>query len=353
MNSKDIDLIFEKYSHQIKKTCAHCGKQLTQEEIAWNLSEELVTESKVNCNGYIIYHGKNYVCIATGIVDPSSNDKTGPMVQVFIIRSDVHPVEAIKTGKDATICFNCPHRGTTCYVEVGKSVGQVYGAYQRGRYPFICKDPQNMKGYDDIDYYLNNGVWDIFANSFIRFGAYGDPVRIPYPIVEKMASSCKGFTGYTHQWNNPAFQAYSKYFMASADSLQEYTAAKAKGWRTFRITADWRQKDPNEIVCLNSRDGTQCIDCLACAGTTSTEQKDIYIKAHGPKHKVNEFVKNFGDPSINTELTPEEEKQIQEIEEKEKEEKLNKKKVDKKPKNSLDTLKTFLQTREQEPNNEN
>jgi hypothetical protein len=347
MRSKDIDLIFENYSNQVKKTCAYCGNQLTQEEIAWNLSEDLVTESKVNCNGYIIYHGKNYVCIATGLVNASRNEKTGAMVQVFIIRSDVHPVEAIKTGKDATICFNCPHRGTSCYVEVGKSVGQVYNTYKRGNYPFICKDPQNMQGYDDIDYYLNNGVWEVFSNSFVRFGAYGDPVRIPYPIVEKIASVCKGYTGYTHQWNNPAFQAYNKYFMASADSLDDYANAKAKGWRTFRVTTDWRQKDPNEIVCLNSREGTQCIDCLACGGTSSTEQKDIYIKVHGTKPKVDEFVKKFGDPSISTKITPEEEKEIQEIEKQEQEAKQNRKKPKDKPQDGLGSLKAFLQSREE------
>lgn len=341
MNNKDIDLIFEKYSTQVVKKCSCCGKQLTQEEIAWNLSEELVTEAKVNCNGYIIYHGKNYVCVATGLVNPSQNDKTGAMVQVFIIRSDVHPVEAIKTGKDATICFNCPHRGTSCYVNVGQSVGQVYNTYKKGNYPFICKDPQNMQGYDDIDYYLKNGIWDIFSNSFVRFGAYGDPVRIPYPIVEKIASVSKGFTGYTHQWDNPAFQAYKKYFMASADTLDDYKNAKAKGWRTFRVTADWRQKDPDEIVCLNSRDGTQCINCLACGGTSSSEQKDIYVKVHGTKPKVNKFIETFGDPSLKTDITPEEEKQIQEIEQREKE---NKKTTPIK-KSGTDDLAAFLQSR--------
>jgi len=311
-------LPFKKYTNIKNKTCKHCKKVLILEELEYNNSKEVIEEAKYNCNGYILYHGPNYVCIGTGFVTDSKNEKTGDMIQICIIRSDMHPVEAIEKGSDATICFNCKHRGTSCYVNVGQSIGNIYKSYTKGNYPFICKDPQNMKKFDDIDYYIENGFWDLFSGKNVRFGSYGDPVRIPFPIVAKIAESCDGFTGYTHQWDNDVFSAYKKYFMASCDTLNEYKRAKEKGWRTFRVTSEWRIKHPDETACLYSVDGTQCVNCLACAGTSSSE-KDIYVKAHGPSWKVNEFLKNFNEPSLNIKLTPEEEKQIQDIEKREQE----------------------------------
>ncbi len=40
----------------------------------------------------------------------SSNRKTGNMCQVWILRADVNPVQAVNTGEDYSICGNCPHR---------------------------------------------------------------------------------------------------------------------------------------------------------------------------------------------------------------------------------------------------
>ena len=67
-------------------------------------------------NGVILYEGPSVidgapiVAIATGLKSPSSNDKTGTMVQVWILRADVAPHEAQKTGADESICGNCPMR---------------------------------------------------------------------------------------------------------------------------------------------------------------------------------------------------------------------------------------------------
>ena len=40
----------------------------------------------------------------------SSNRKTGNMAQVWILRQDINPVDAIATGDDESICGNCSHR---------------------------------------------------------------------------------------------------------------------------------------------------------------------------------------------------------------------------------------------------
>jgi hypothetical protein len=93
--------------------------------------------------GIILYEGPSaidgapIVVIANRIATGSNNAKTGAMVQTFIMRADVNPFRALKTGQDESICGDCPQRpfkGGKCYVDVAKSVASVYGAYERGRY---------------------------------------------------------------------------------------------------------------------------------------------------------------------------------------------------------------------------
>ena len=73
-------------------------------------------QSKVKPLGYIVYEGPSeldgspIVVIINKIWAASKNGKTGALVQSFIIRSDINPVEALKTGDDAAICGHCIHR---------------------------------------------------------------------------------------------------------------------------------------------------------------------------------------------------------------------------------------------------
>src|SRR6185436_15195318 len=85
-------------------------------------------------NGVVLYEGPSridkqpIVVIAIGLNDPSTNSKTGGMIQVYILRSDVSPLEALRTGKDVSICGACVLRpksfdgtkwkGRSCYVRV-------------------------------------------------------------------------------------------------------------------------------------------------------------------------------------------------------------------------------------------
>lgn len=54
--------------------------------------------------------GAPIVLIATGMRRGSSNEKTGPMVQTWILRQDVAPHVAQRTGADASVCGDCPLR---------------------------------------------------------------------------------------------------------------------------------------------------------------------------------------------------------------------------------------------------
>jgi len=67
-------------------------------------------------SGIILYEGPSridgapIVAIATGLDDPSSNEKTGPMIQTWIMRSDIPPHVAQSSGDDASVCADCKLR---------------------------------------------------------------------------------------------------------------------------------------------------------------------------------------------------------------------------------------------------
>ena len=57
--------------------------------------------------GPSLIDGKPIIAIATL---NSRNGKTGEMIQTWIMRSDIEPHKAIKTGEDSSVCGDCPHR---------------------------------------------------------------------------------------------------------------------------------------------------------------------------------------------------------------------------------------------------
>lgn len=66
-------------------------------------------------NGYVIWEGASLLDgqpIALIATIKSSNDKTGNMVQTYIIGQDKSPIEMSRTGEDFSICGGCVHRGT-------------------------------------------------------------------------------------------------------------------------------------------------------------------------------------------------------------------------------------------------
>ena len=122
--------------------------------------------------GYIAYEGPSMIdgrpiVVIVNKIDGSDNAKTGAIVQSFIIRSDVAPTDALKTGDDVSICGQCVHRpilaktngAAPCYVNVGRSVRSVYEAYKRGRYERASVDV----------------IAAALAGKIVRLGTYGDP----------------------------------------------------------------------------------------------------------------------------------------------------------------------------------
>lgn len=234
--------------------------------------------------GVILYQGRSIldgqpiVAIANRIETASNNAKTGAMVQTFIIRADLSPLAAIERGADKSVCGACIHRGNakrkrTCYVNIGRSVESVFGAFQRGRYarPGIDFDPAILS--------------DLFEGAAFRMGTYGDPAAVPFGVWEAATQKVATLTGYTHQWNRKPFQAFKALCMASADSEHDHAKAKAMGWRTFRVRPAGAPILPREVTCPASKEAGQktvCADCKACGGLWSKAKADIVIMAHGP-----------------------------------------------------------------------
>lgn len=245
--------------------------------------------------GFIFYEGPSRIDGApiVGVATwESKNAKTGDLVQTWILRADVNPIQAINTGADSSICGDCPFRGKlvkppenskasllyestnverNCYVTVGQAPLQIYHTYRAGNYPLLS-DRAAIK----------------FANKGLRYGAYGDPVAIPMRHWKPLARYCTGRShpGYTHQWRERKFQPWRRFLMASTASAEENDLAHAKGWRTFRMIKDVSEMRHGEFLCPASEEAgfrLTCNTCGACNGRHSDldQRHSVAICPHG------------------------------------------------------------------------
>ena len=208
----------------------------------------------------------------------SRNSKVGDSVQTWILRDDISPVEASRTGRDVSICGTCPHAGEhwvdgtraegtrTCFVMLFP-VQAVWQYYKDGKY--IESDPESAA--------------EACAGEVVRLGAYGDPAAVPHGVWTRLLARSAGHNGYTHQWRR--FPEFADICMASADSLADRDAAHALGFRTFRVapSVGWT-KEAGEVLCPASAEAgkrTTCDKCRACGGTSAKAHCDIMIPAHG------------------------------------------------------------------------
>jgi hypothetical protein len=213
-------------------------------------------------SGAVIWEGSSPIDgapIVAIVTWHSRNAKTGDMGQTFILRADMRPTDAVLSGADYSICFNCKHRGDelnprTCYVEVGKSVNAVHRCYAAGNYPTVSPGDASA----------------MIRGRAVRLGAYGDPAMVPASVWDSLVSRASGYTGYTHQWRTAS--SHRHLCMASVDSPAEHLEAQAQGWRTFRVRSSAADAMiPGEVVCPASVEGgnrTQCDRCRLCSGNS-------------------------------------------------------------------------------------
>jgi len=240
-------------------------------------------------NSYVIYDGpsqidgKRILAIVTCVRRPSKNAKVGAMLPVYILTADIDPVAAIHSGADRSICGDCDLRGRIvdgrnverpCYVLVWQDPQSVWHGWQRGSCADISGDPEAVR--------------DLGSDRSIRLGAYGDPCAIPLPVWRAFLSESTMHTAYSHQWRDKRFQAYRDICMASVSSSVDLRAARARGWRTYRVRSDSDPMHLGESVCPASIEAdysSTCERCGSCAGLTKMHRdKVIIVHGAGAKH---------------------------------------------------------------------
>lgn len=241
-----------------------------------------------NTNGAVIYEGPSridgapIVVIVTGLTTSSDNTKTDDMVQSWILRSDVSPLEALRTRADASICGGCPHRpqsvgfkrvkGITvqtwfkrsCYVDVSKAPTSVWKAYKRGSYRRMA--PSELSA--------------ATAGRLVRLGSYGDPAAAPLSVWQAYTAMASGWTGYTHQWKSERLRDVATLCQASVDSVAEAEKARSLGLGYFRVAPIGGERLPQEEGCPASKElgaVASCATCRKCDGSG----RMVVIDAHG------------------------------------------------------------------------
>jgi len=243
--------------------------------------EHLFTRTgRARYNSVVVYEGpsridgKPIVVFVTGL-RASNNSKTGNMVQSHIVRSDMSPMEALKTGGDASICGACPLRPQGydgvkywergCYVNAGQAPLALYRAYVAGNIPKVT--PSELSA--------------LTTGRMTRLGSYGDPAAVPMWVWEAFTRYAKGHTGYTHQWRSPKLRDVLKWCQVSADSPEDARAARRAGVGSFRVTRPNEEVMPFETVCPASEEAGRVATCQDCGMCSGLDGASVVIAPHG------------------------------------------------------------------------
>lgn len=226
-----------------------------------------------NQTGFVLYQGASRIDgkpIVVVITHDSVNRKTGPMDQAWIMRSDIHPFHATRTGDDYSVCGDCAHRpanGNSCYVTVQHGPASVWRSFRDGKYPEFRGRQAEL----------------VMRGRHLRIGAYGDPAAVWRDVWEPLLGKLAGWTGYTSQWRT-CDQSFKLFLMASVHTERDYVDAQLKGWRTYRIRTG--PLKIAEVACpASAESGHQktCQQCLLCSGLSARGfgARSIAIYPHG------------------------------------------------------------------------
>jgi hypothetical protein len=224
--------------------------------------------SRILWEGPSAFDGAPIVVILTGITDRSANEKTGDELQTWILRQDVKPNDATKTGESQSVCGNCQHQpiyNNTCYVRVYQAPRNIWSTYKNGRYNYFSQDDLNL-----------------IKGRVLRMGSYGDPAMVPNDVWSQLLNVCSAHTGYTHQWRQAFAESYRGILQASCDGLQDYLDATAHGWRTFLVKPADAEAPAGTVHCAASAERgkkTTCALCHLCDGDSA----NVVINGHGSR----------------------------------------------------------------------
>lgn len=224
---------------------------------------------------FVLYEGPSQidggpiVALAASVEVPSKNSKTGPMVQVYFLRSDVPPWDAIRSGSDSSICGNCIHRPKapegkqrSCYVDL-RFVSPVWYARREQPYP------------------------GLFSGRAVRVGTYGDPMSVPMEALAQVFEEADLWTGYSQFWRVAPDARWRGNVMASVHTPDEARQAWALGWRTYRARFAFEPVIDGEIECPFYAAGVRCIDCNLCDGKREVRDQLIYRAKNQPDRRAN------------------------------------------------------------------
>lgn len=209
--------------------------------------------------------------VLSGYTKDSTNTKTGPLAQLYILSVDTEPHKAYKSGSKA-VCGTCKYNGNNgCYV----------------RWSHLKNLWNSARTQNAISKELTR---ELLKGLRVRVGAAGDPLAVPADFWKDILSSCESYTGYTHQWREPFAKHYNEMFMASVDSEQEKTKAFWKGWNTFQVL-DNEDPESKSVQCLatlpdkTDRNGLpmSCASCMMCNGKGA---KAVHVQLHGASNTV-------------------------------------------------------------------
>lgn len=209
--------------------------------------------------------------VMSGYNKDSKNEKTGPLVQLYILPIDILPIDGYQSGSKS-VCGDCKYNGNNgCYVRWSHLKSLWNSSRQQS--------PVSMR----LSKELVKGLR-------VRVGAAGDPAAIPFEFWDTLLSSCENHTGYTHQWNKPEYQNLSELFVASTDSKEETRQANKLGWSTFEVI-DNEEPSESSILCLatdekKTKNGLpfNCASCMGCNGKGKT--KNWYVQLHGATNTI-------------------------------------------------------------------
>jgi len=200
-------------------------KRAQLEDIRMTIKAPKQTRAGILYRGPSRIDGAPIVVIGVFPAGSVTNAKTGRMVQTFILRDDMSPIQAIQSAADSSICGSCRHRdpsggfaNRSCYVNIGQAPTSVYRAFARGSYPMLSAAD----------------IRELGRGRMVRLGTYGDPAAAPVEVWRDLVSGAIGHTGYSHQWRAEFAQDLRALCMASVDSALELEEARAAGWRTRR-----------------------------------------------------------------------------------------------------------------------
>ena len=182
--------------------------------------------------------------LVTGLVARSKNEKTGAMVQSYILLRDVAPHEAVKTGQDEAVCGECPLR------------------------PYIFKRGEvSPRSCYVKTFHGPLSTWK--ANRHL-------PVDLETAVAR--------MEGRRFQWRDVGATMQAR-AMASVHGEEETRLAGANGWRTFRVLQPGESMIKGEISCPASKEAgrlTTCEACNLCNGKqgANDNRKSIAIYAH-------------------------------------------------------------------------